>query len=88
MGPFRLGDDVGIDVTYNVQKFLSQHLGPRMSGADPAFLEPLLEKGHLGRKAGAGFRTYTKGSKETPLNPVVSGTVCLSCAAVPLLDLS
>lgn len=71
MGPFKLGDDVGIDVTYNVQKFLAQNLGNRMLGADPTFLEPLIEKGHLGKKAGAGFRMHEKGSKETPLNPVV-----------------
>lgn len=75
MGPFKLGDEVGIDVTYNVQKFLAANLGDRMLGADPSFLEPLIEKGHLGKKAGAGFRMHPKGSKETPLNPLVEETL-------------
>jgi 3-hydroxybutyryl-CoA dehydrogenase len=56
MGPFELLDVVGLDVALGIQRTL--YLAFREPGLSPApLLEQLVTAGHLGRKAGRGFRT-------------------------------
>jgi 3-hydroxyacyl-CoA dehydrogenase/enoyl-CoA hydratase/3-hydroxybutyryl-CoA epimerase len=59
MGPLRLIDEVGLDVSEHVAKDLEQrvkHLAPLN-----ATLTRMLEKGWLGRKSGRGFYEYDSG---------------------------
>ena len=61
VGPITLADEVGIDVSHKVAKFLSEaDLGKRMSGGDISLMADMVEKGWLGRKSGQGFYTYDK----------------------------
>lgn len=63
MGPFRLVDEVGLDVGYKVAKVLEEGYGDRMRTAaifDRIFKELEL----LGKKKGAGFYTYVKNVAE------------------------
>jgi 3-hydroxybutyryl-CoA dehydrogenase len=57
MGPLRLTDTIGLDVTLAVaetlhQEFREPHYAP------PVLLRRMIEAGHLGRKTGRGFYTY------------------------------
>ncbi|MER7007426.1 3-hydroxybutyryl-CoA dehydrogenase [Dactylosporangium sp. NPDC000555] len=59
MGPFELLDVVGLDVALAIQREL--YLELREPGFAPApLLEHLVTAGYLGRKAGRGFRDYSK----------------------------
>ncbi len=58
MGPFELGDMIGLDVALEVAETLHRDTG------DPKYrpstlLRRLVEAGHLGRKTGQGFYDYT-----------------------------
>jgi 3-hydroxyacyl-CoA dehydrogenase/enoyl-CoA hydratase/3-hydroxybutyryl-CoA epimerase len=57
MGPFRLMDEVGIDVCQHVAKHVCTSLNKKMSTT----LERMIENGKLGKKAGEGFYKYKKG---------------------------
>ena len=57
MGPFRLMDEIGLDVCLHVAKDLSNRLGFDI----PNVLSEMIDKGHLGKKTGKGFYTYKKG---------------------------
>jgi 3-hydroxyacyl-CoA dehydrogenase/enoyl-CoA hydratase/3-hydroxybutyryl-CoA epimerase len=59
MGPFRLMDEVGLDVGYKVAKILEEGYGSRMQVA-PVFARIYSDLGLLGRKNGKGFYTYAK----------------------------
>jgi 3-hydroxyacyl-CoA dehydrogenase / enoyl-CoA hydratase / 3-hydroxybutyryl-CoA epimerase len=65
MGPLRLNDEVGLDVSQHV----GSDLAARVSHLPPLnnVLPRMIQKGWLGRKSGAGFYVYRDGS-ETP-NP-------------------
>lgn len=63
MGPFRLLDEVGIDVTLKVATFLNDALG---GDGPPAILDALLKEGRTGRKGGRGFYRYPKGKGRLP----------------------
>jgi 3-hydroxybutyryl-CoA dehydrogenase len=57
MGPLRTADLIGLDTVLDSLLVLREHLG------DPRFtpcrlLEELVDRGHLGRKAGRGFHRY------------------------------
>jgi 3-hydroxybutyryl-CoA dehydrogenase len=57
LGPFRLGDFTGLDVTYNARMHIYETTG------DPAYkpserLREKVEKGELGRKTGKGWYDY------------------------------
>ena len=70
VGPITLADEVGIDVTSHVARFLSNaDLGTRMSGGDISLMEKMIAKGWLGKKSGQGFYTYS-GKKKTISNEV------------------
>ena len=74
VGPITLADEVGIDVTSHVAKFLSNaDLGTRMGGGDIALMQNMIEKGWLGKKSGKGFYSY-KGNKKI-LNPDINGYI-------------
>eukprot|EP00455_Lapot_gusevi_P041615 TRINITY_DN4847_c0_g2_i1.p1 TRINITY_DN4847_c0_g2~~TRINITY_DN4847_c0_g2_i1.p1 ORF type:complete len:763 (-),score=327.56 TRINITY_DN4847_c0_g2_i1:334-2622(-) len=70
MGPFRLMDEVGLDVAAHVGPILENGLGPRYRQI-PEFGKILRENPqHLGKKTGSGFFLYENG-KQKGLNPVV-----------------
>jgi enoyl-CoA hydratase/long-chain 3-hydroxyacyl-CoA dehydrogenase len=72
VGPITLADEVGIDVTSHVAKFLSNaDLGTRMDGGNISLMENMIEKGWLGKKSGQGFYTYS-GKKKTINNEIKS----------------
>ena len=62
MGPFRLGDFSGLDVTYNARLFRYRKTGDERYRPSPA-LEAKVKAGELGRKTGKGWYEYPK---ETP----------------------
>jgi len=65
VGPVTLADEVGMDVTYHVAKFLSEaDLGTRMEGGDVRLMEGMVERGWLGKKSGKGFYAYGDGGKK------------------------
>lgn len=63
MGPFRLVDEVGLDVGYKVAKILEEGYGERMK-TSPVFERIYNDLGLLGKKKGAGFYTYVKNVAE------------------------
>jgi 3-hydroxyacyl-CoA dehydrogenase/enoyl-CoA hydratase/3-hydroxybutyryl-CoA epimerase len=65
MGPLRLIDEVGVDVSDHVATELAHYFGERMKVAD--VLVKMNEAGLKGRKGGAGFYVY-EGKKER-VNP-------------------
>ena len=65
VGPITLADEVGLDVTSHVARFLSEaDLGVRMEGGELSLMENMVKKGWLGRKSKQGFYTYD-GKKKT-----------------------
>jgi enoyl-CoA hydratase/long-chain 3-hydroxyacyl-CoA dehydrogenase len=75
VGPITLCDEVGIDVSSHVGKFMAgADLGVRLAGGDIEMMSTMLEKGWLGRKSGKGFYLYPKDAKKSDkkqLNPEV-----------------
>ena len=73
VGPITLSDEVGIDVSNHVGKFMmNSDLGDRMKGGNPLIMEKMVERGMLGRKTGKGFYLYPKDAKKgakKELNP-------------------
>ena len=63
MGPIALHDLVGLDTAYYAGKVMSAAYSDRT--VDTRILGQLVEAGRLGRKSGAGFRTYA-GKKGAP----------------------
>lgn len=59
MGPFRLIDEVGLDIGAKVEEILTAGYGERMKGA--AFLSKTVEKKLLGKKGGVGFYIHGSG---------------------------
>jgi 3-hydroxybutyryl-CoA dehydrogenase len=57
VGPLRLTDLVGLDVRLAIAGYLHDRLGERFR--PPAILERLVAEGHLGKKTGRGFYTWT-----------------------------
>jgi 3-hydroxybutyryl-CoA dehydrogenase len=59
MGPFRLGDFSGLDVTYNARLHMYRTTGDERYRPSPQ-LEAKVKAGKLGRKTGEGWYTYPK----------------------------
>lgn len=57
MGPYRLMDEIGIDVCMHVSKDLSSRLGYDL----PDVLDKMVKENKLGKKTGEGFYKYKKG---------------------------
>jgi 3-hydroxyacyl-CoA dehydrogenase / enoyl-CoA hydratase / 3-hydroxybutyryl-CoA epimerase len=72
MGPLRLLDEVGLDVSLHVAETLAAHFGDRMKVPD--CLRKMTSAGLLGRKNGNGFYLHEK-LKEVKLNPQISAFV-------------
>jgi 3-hydroxyacyl-CoA dehydrogenase/enoyl-CoA hydratase/3-hydroxybutyryl-CoA epimerase len=69
MGPLRLLDEVGLDVSLHVAGTLAAHFGERMKVPD--CVRKMTGAGLLGRKSGKGFYLHEK-SKEAKPNPQIS----------------
>ena len=72
MGPLRLLDEVGLDVSLHVAETLAAHFGDRMKV--PGCLGKMMNAGLLGRKSGGGFYLHEE-SKEAKPNPQISAYV-------------
>jgi 3-hydroxybutyryl-CoA dehydrogenase len=59
LGPFRLGDFSGLDVTYNARLHMYRTTGDERYRPSPQ-LEARVKAGKLGRKTGEGWYTYNK----------------------------
>jgi len=59
MGPFRLGDFSGLDVTYNARMHMYRTTGDERYRPSPQ-LEAKVKAGKLGRKTGEGWYMYPK----------------------------
>jgi len=89
VGPIALSDEVGADVAFHVQEYLSKFLGDRMKGGSAVALKEMLDKNFLGRKTGAGFYTYAKGEKGGKnLNPEIPAILAKLRGGKPALQLS
>ena len=58
MGPFRLNDLTGLDVSFDVQQKFLAETGEKVPGYE--LLKAKVEKGELGKKTGKGWYTYDK----------------------------
>lgn len=65
MGPFTLGDFVGLDTTYYIAEIMFNEFREKRF-APPPLLKRMVMAGLYGRKSGRGFYDYTK----DPKNPV------------------
>jgi len=68
MGPLRLIDEIGLDVSRHAGASLHEAFGDRLTPA-PA-LTAMGDTGRLGRKGGSGFYTYEKG-REKGVDPSI-----------------
>ena len=68
MGPFTLGDFVGLDTTYYIAEIMFNEFREKRF-APPPLLKRMVLAGLYGRKSGRGFYDYTKDPKNpTPMN--------------------
>ena len=68
MGPFTLGDFVGLDTTYYIAEIMFNEFREKRF-APPTLLKRMVLAGLYGRKSGRGFYDYTKDPKNpTPMN--------------------
>ena len=78
MGPLRLIDEVGIDISRHAGQSLYEALGDRLTPAPP--LLALAESGRLGKKGGLGFYRY-EGDKEVGVYPEIYAVLSKSVPA-------
>ena len=70
MGPFTLGDFVGLDTTYYIAEIMFNEFREKRF-APPPLLKRMVMAGLYGRKSGRGFYDYTKDPKNpTPMDLV------------------
>jgi 3-hydroxyacyl-CoA dehydrogenase/enoyl-CoA hydratase/3-hydroxybutyryl-CoA epimerase/3-hydroxyacyl-CoA dehydrogenase/enoyl-CoA hydratase/3-hydroxybutyryl-CoA epimerase/enoyl-CoA isomerase len=67
MGPIALNDLVGLDTSYYAGQVLAAAYPDR--AVKTIILAALVQAGQLGKKSGAGFRTYTGKSSKSEPNP-------------------
>ena len=76
MGPLRLVDEVGIDISHHAGQALREALGDRLTPSPP--LVALADTGRLGKKGGLGFYRYERDKEKGPdpeIYAVLSGAV-------------
>ncbi|MDQ6919838.1 MAG: 3-hydroxyacyl-CoA dehydrogenase family protein [Candidatus Dormibacteraeota bacterium] len=61
MGPFKLADFSGVDITYNARREKYEASGDERE-KPPGFLGRMVDAGRLGRKTGKGFYDYSSGT--------------------------
>lgn len=59
VGPLMLCDLIGLDIVYSMSKLLFRDFGDARF-KPPALLRRLVQKGHLGKKSGAGFYDHSQ----------------------------
>ena len=64
MGPFKLADFSGVDITYNARREKFESSGDEHD-RPPDFMRKMVEAGRLGRKTGSGFYDYS-GNEPAP----------------------
>jgi 3-hydroxybutyryl-CoA dehydrogenase len=69
MGPFTLGDFVGLDTTYYIAEIMFNEFREKRF-APPPLLKRMVMAGLYGRKSGRGFYDYTDLKNPTPMNLV------------------
>ncbi len=69
MGPFRLMDEVGLDVCIKVVKIFAKSLGSRIEV--PSVIEPMYNSKRLGKKGGRGFYLYDAKGKQLSVDKSV-----------------
>jgi 3-hydroxyacyl-CoA dehydrogenase/enoyl-CoA hydratase/3-hydroxybutyryl-CoA epimerase len=69
MGPLRLIDEIGVDITVDIANTLQKGYGQR--DESPEILKRMLSEKLLGRKSGAGFYKY-EGRDQKPNDAIVS----------------
>jgi 3-hydroxybutyryl-CoA dehydrogenase len=69
MGPFTLGDFVGLDTTYYIADIMFNEFREKRF-APPPLLKRMVLAGLYGRKTGRGFYDYTDPKNPTPMNLV------------------
>jgi 3-hydroxyacyl-CoA dehydrogenase/enoyl-CoA hydratase/3-hydroxybutyryl-CoA epimerase len=78
MGPLRLVDEVGIDISRHAGQSLYEALGERLTPSAP--LVALADSGRLGKKGGLGFYQY-EGGKEKSVDPDIYAVLAPSVPA-------
>ncbi len=69
MGPFTLGDFVGLDTTYYIAEIMFNEFREKRF-APPPLLKRMVLAGLYGRKSGRGFYDYSDPKNPTPMNLV------------------
>ncbi len=69
MGPFTLGDFVGLDTTYYIAEIMFNEFREKRF-APPPLLKRMVMAGLYGRKSGRGFYDYSDPKSPTPMNLV------------------
>ncbi len=88
MGPLRLVDEVGIDISRHAGQALRDALGDRLSPSPP--LVALADTGRLGKKGGLGFYRYEKDKEKGPdpeIYWVLSGAVPAARTVIEELEI-
>jgi len=84
MGPFRLMDEVGLDVCIKVVKIFKKSLGERIEVPDVA--DRLSKSDRLGKKNGKGFYHYDAKGKETSVDASIYKELGLKEPSNPLSE--
>jgi 3-hydroxyacyl-CoA dehydrogenase/enoyl-CoA hydratase/3-hydroxybutyryl-CoA epimerase len=84
MGPFRLMDEVGLDVCIKVVKIFRKSLGERIEV--PNMIEPLYDSKRLGKKSGRGFYLYDDKGKQLSVDKGIYAELGLSAPTNPLSE--
>ena len=84
MGPYRLMDEVGLDVCVKVVKIFKKSLGDRIEV--PKLVETLAASKRLGRKNNFGFYKYDEAGKEAGVDSSVYTELGLKYPSNPLTE--
>ncbi|NCN95175.1 MAG: fatty oxidation complex subunit alpha [Bdellovibrionales bacterium] len=84
MGPFRLMDEVGLDVCVKVVKIFSESLGERIQVPEVAYT--LAKSDRLGKKNSKGFYSYDSNGKETGVDQSIYKALGLKEPINPLTE--